>query len=153
MISNTGATGHYIKPTNTKHCIDIITTNSGPSVQITNDSNTETDLQAKIPLSKKLSNKSTNTQIFENLSPDSLISKIQMCYNDCIDLLSTYHVKMIKDGKVIIGGQRDNTKGLWNNPLDKKDIQTTNNPPPNSTKSKPTIHHTNVMIKSSTTKQ
>jgi len=42
----------------------------------------------------------------------------KLCDDDCIALFTKYHVKVIKDGKVVIVSKRNQTNGLiWNIPL------------------------------------
>jgi hypothetical protein len=52
--------------------------------------------------------------IFKDLKSGSLISIGQLCDDDCIALFTKYNVKIYKDGKVIIVGERNDTNGLWN---------------------------------------
>jgi hypothetical protein len=47
-----------------------------------------------------------------------------LCDNECIALFTKYDVKIYKDGKVIIVGQRNNVNGLWHILLAPKETET-----------------------------
>jgi hypothetical protein len=47
-----------------------------------------------------------------------------LCDDECIALFTKYDVKIYKNGKVIIVGQRNNVNGLWHIPLAPKETET-----------------------------
>jgi hypothetical protein len=80
--------------------------------------------RALVPLAKELSTKAKKGHIFDDLKSGSLISIGQLCDDDCIALLTKYDVKIYKNGKVIIVGQRNDVNGLWNVPLTLNETET-----------------------------
>ena len=79
--------------------------------------------QAKIHLSSDLTDKAQHVFLFNDLATGSLLSIGQLCDDDCIALFSKYHLKILKNNKVIIEGRR-NDNGLWDVPLHKPTTQT-----------------------------
>ena len=66
---------------------------------------------------KGLSRQATATSIFENLhSP--LISKGQLCDDNCIVHVDKHKIKVSKNNKLILRGHRSKSgDGLWDNPI------------------------------------
>ena len=93
-------------------------------MRVANGENIETSKRALVPLAKELSTKAKTGHIFDDLKSGSLIFIGQLCDNDCIALFMKYNVKIYKDGKVIIVGQRNDVNGLWNVPLAPKETET-----------------------------
>ena len=122
-IVDTGSTGHYFVPDAAPHCHDIQHTSTGPSVQVANGHNIKTTQRATIPLAKELSEQAKTGHIFDHLKSCSLISIGQLCNNDCVALFTKYHVNIFKNGQCIIGGQQNQSNGLWNIPLAPKERQ------------------------------
>ena len=77
-----------------------------------------------VPLAKELSTKAKVGHIFDGLQSGSLISIGQLCNDDCVALFMKYDIKIFKDGKVIIVGERNDTNGLWDIPLAPKPMLT-----------------------------
>ena len=70
----------------------------------------------KVPLSAHLSPTASNGHVLEGLTTGSLISISKLCDDDCAALCTKYNVHIIKNGNVIIKGQRNNN-GLWHIPF------------------------------------
>ena len=115
--ADTSATGPYLVPSARKYCTDIQPTSTGPSIQIVNGANIEPLTRATIPLSNKRSQESQVGHIFNDLKSGSLISIGQLCTYDCVAIFTKYHVNIVKNGKIIIGGQQNPSNGLWKIPL------------------------------------
>ena len=116
-IVDTGITGHYLVPSVRQYCTDIQTTYTGPSLRVENGTNIKSLTRATTPFSAKLSQESQVGHIFDNLKYGYLISIGQVCGNDCVAIFTKYHVNIVKNGKIIIGGQQNPSNGLWNIPL------------------------------------
>ena len=93
-------------------------------MRVANGKNIETSKRALVPLAKELSTKAKVGHMFDGLQSGSLLSIGQLCDDDCVALFTKYDVKIYKDGKVIIVGQRNDVNGLWNVPLTPKETQT-----------------------------
>jgi hypothetical protein len=93
-------------------------------VKVANGDNIETSRRTLVPLVKELSTKAKTGHIFDDRKSGSLISIRQLCDDDCIALFTKYDVKIYKDGKVIIVGQRNNVNCLWHIPLAPKETDT-----------------------------
>ena len=93
-------------------------------MRVANGDNIETSKRAFVPLAKELSTKAKTGHIFDDLKSGSLISIGQLCDDECIALFTKYGVKIYKDWKVIIVGQRNNVNGLWHIPLAPKETET-----------------------------
>jgi hypothetical protein len=147
-IVDTGATAHYLHPSAAPHCLNLQHTHNGPSVQVANGDKIETTLRATIPLAPELSDQAKEGHIFHNLQSGSLISIGQLCDDDCVALFTKYHVKLYKNGKVIIVGKRNSANGLWTIPLAPK--QALPNPKPTNPRRS---HLANGAIRHASTKQ
>ena len=69
-------------------------------------------------MSNKLSPKAQSARVFNNTTTGSLISMVQLCYDDCIAIFTKFEIKKLKHNQVIITRLRDRTNGLWNIPLE-----------------------------------
>ena len=72
-LGDTATTHHYLESKATNYCTNI-TIEDGPDVTISNEDVITTSLQAKIPLTKELSNKAQHAFILDDLKTDSLLS-------------------------------------------------------------------------------
>ena len=102
--------------------------------------------KARIKLSSSLSPTAQKVIIFDNIQTGSLISLGQLCDDDCIGIFSRFHVKIMKDNKVIIEGRRTDN-GLWSIPL------APSNPPSNIPPPANTAHQASAIIRQDTTKK
>jgi hypothetical protein len=82
-------------------------------VKVTNGENIKTSKRALVPLAKEPLTKAKVGHIFDGLQSGSLISIGQLCDDDCVVLFTKYNVKIYKDGKVIIVGQRKYYPKRW----------------------------------------
>ena len=85
----------------------------------------------KVPLSSHLSPTATTGHVLDGLTTGSLISISKLCDDDCAALFTKYNVHIVKNGSVIIKGQRNNN-GLWHIPFAPKSpipSLTTSTPP------------------------
>ena len=103
-------------------------TDTGPSVQVANGDTIETRKRVIVPLAKELSTQAKVGHIFDSLKSGSLISIGQLCDDDCVALFTKFNVNIIKDGKIIIVGKRNDANGLWNIPLAPKAAPTVKTP-------------------------
>ena len=116
-IVDTGATGHYLDAASEQHCINVQSTDTGPSVQVANGYNTETSKRVIFPLAEELSTQAKVGHIFDSLKSGSLISIGQLYDDDCVALFTKFNVNIYKDGKIITVGKTNDTNGLCNIPL------------------------------------
>jgi len=71
----------------------------------------------QVPLAPQLSASAQHGHVLNGLKTGSLISIGQLCDDDCAAIFTKFNVKIIKDGNIIITGNRDPQNGLWNIPL------------------------------------
>ena len=117
-IPDTGASKHFLQPKTISSCAKITLLTSSP-IQVTaaDGGKMQATHKVQIPLSLNLSPKAQIGYILNGLSTGLLVSIGQLCDDDCIILFHKYYVKIIKNGKVIIEGKRDNNNKLWTIPL------------------------------------
>jgi hypothetical protein len=114
-ISDSGATGHYIKPSNphqkpgTSQPIITVGLPNGAHLQSTGE-NCMLDLP-------QLNKQARQAHILPELKNSSLISIGKLCDAGCIAKFDKNHVVIQQNGNTIITGDRNPTNGLWNIPL------------------------------------
>ena len=81
----------------------------------------------QVPLAPQLSESAQHGRVLNGLKTGSLISISQLCDDDCAAIFTKFNVKIIKDGNIIITGNRDPQNGLWNIPLVPKSFLPTSN--------------------------
>ena len=107
----TSATYHYLEPEAVKYCTN--TTNAdGLDVTVINGGIITPFLKAKVLLAKELSKNAQHTFIVDELKTWYLLSISQLCDDDCNTIFIKFNVKILKNSKIIITGNRNN-HGLW----------------------------------------
>ena len=72
------------------------------------------ELKQSRPTPKDIaSTNSKHTFVLDALPAGTLISLGQLCDDDCIAIFTKYDVQIIKEGQVLIQGERNKTSGLW----------------------------------------
>ena len=110
-LGYTAATKHYIDPEASKHCTIIIKAH-GPDVIVANGGIITPSLQAKVTLSKELSNKAQYVFILDDLKTGYPLSIGQLCDDDCIAIFRKFNFNILKNNRIIITGTR-NDHGMW----------------------------------------
>ena len=83
----------------------------GPNVKVANGNIITPIAQTTMNISTELSTAAQHAHIFDELATGSLVSIGQLCDDNCVALFSKYHLKILKNNKVIIQGKR-NDNGL-----------------------------------------
>ena len=92
-LVDTAAAHNYFSEDATEYCNNIKPAN-GPHVKAATGDGITPTLQAKIKLSSDLLDEAQHVFIFNDLATGSLLSIGQLCDDDCIALLSKYHLKI-----------------------------------------------------------
>ena len=71
----------------------------------------------RVPLAPELSPTARLGHELQGLKTGSLVSIGKLCDDECMTLFTKYNVNVIKNGKVIINGPRNNKTRLWDIPL------------------------------------
>ncbi len=112
---DSGATHHYLSPVH-QHLLDSITSSSGPSVILPDNSVVTTTTKGILPLSGSLTSDAQTAHVIPALHT-SLISSGQLADDDCFILLNKRFLAVFKHFKFILTGVRNPTDGLWDIPL------------------------------------
>ena len=112
---DSGATHHYISPVH-QHLLDSVTSSSGPSVLLPDNSTVTATTKGILPLSRSLTSKAQTAHVIPALHT-SLISLGQLADDDCSILLNKRFLAVFKHFKCILTGVRNPTDGLWDIPL------------------------------------
>ena len=115
-IADSGATDHFITLADSAACSNHQPSPKSPCVAAANGSFMKASHSITVPLSTHLSPLATTGHVLKGLSTNSLISISKLCDDDCVALFTKYDVRIMKNGNVIIRGQRQNN-GLWNIPF------------------------------------
>ena len=115
VLGGTAVAHHYLEHEAAKHG-DNITKIGGLYFTVENRDTITPSLQAKVPLSKELSNKTHHAFILDEMKTGSLLSTDQLYDGDCIAIFSKLNIKILINNKIIITGIR-NDHGLWSIPF------------------------------------
>ena len=80
----------------------------GPHVKVANGDVIAPTSQAKMQVSSEISDEVQHVFMFNDLATGSLLSIGKLCHDNCIALFSKYHLKFLKNNKVIIEGKQNN---------------------------------------------
>ena len=113
LKADTGATGHYIKPSDMTILNNLLPTTTGPAVRLPNNEIMQAKLKGNLPL-PTLPSTSTKAHVFQELQSASLLSVGQLCDSDCDAVFSKHDLKIYDNKKrIILRGARNFTDGLW----------------------------------------
>ena len=116
---DSGASKHYFRDEDKKVLQNIQRKNSDTIVQLPNNATIHSNKIGTLPI-PELSNAAKATTIFSGLTNSSLISIGQLCDDNCIAILNKNTLKVIKNNKVIMEGQRNHDDGLYDIPIVKE---------------------------------
>ena len=111
---DSGATQNYIEYEHQHLLQKSRSLNNGPIAILPNESTIQANKVGTLPLHPSLSTKAKTAYVFPHLKNESLLSVGQICDDDCKVLFTKNDVKVIKDDKIIIQGQRSPTDKLYN---------------------------------------
>ena len=151
MKADSGASRHYIRPPDAKILRNITTVTNGPCVSLPDNTVMTGTQQGHLPIAQtSLLPEATQAHVFPHLSSASLLSLDQLCDNNCKIYLDKHSMKVYKNDKIVLTGQRNFTDGLWDVSL--------RSLPQQPTPSTPSTFHSNqsanvIIHKKQTTKQ
>ena len=142
---DSAASSHYFASQD-KGILSHVRPNNPPTTTILpNQSCIQAHQQGNISI-PSLSNKATNTKIFENLN-HSLLLLGQLCDNGCTLVLTKHDLVVTKKNKQILKGIHSTTgDGLWDTPFPQNNIQQNNTNDKNE-KNIQTQAHTKNLLK------
>ena len=111
MKADSGATGNYVKPSDS-HVLKNITTTPGPKVMLPYSSIIQSNQSGTLPI-PGLSEIATRAHIYNDLHSLSLLSVGRLCNDDCLVLFDKQHMKVFQNNKEILRGDRNHQDGLW----------------------------------------
>ena len=111
--ADSGASKHYVRETDMKALTQISNEHNNRRVILPNNEKINVTKRGILMLNNKLSMKGKEASVLPNLKNTSLLSLGQLCDDNCEVWLNKKSLKVIKDNKTIITGERNNTDGLW----------------------------------------
>ena len=87
------------------------------SVLLPNAQSIKSTTEGILALDTSLSNTARKAMVLPQLKSSSLISLGQLCDDDCKVHLDKKTLKVIKNNKLILDGQRNQSDGLWDIPI------------------------------------
>ena len=117
-IMDSGASNHFLKPTDTDCLTDI---KPAPSIAIKMPDSTlvEANKKGLLPLSRKFSEKTRTARIVPKLSSESVLSVGHVCDDNATTIFNSNKVYVAKNNEIILEGYRNkNTHPLYKVPLE-----------------------------------
>ena len=150
LKADSGASKHYIRPTDAMVLQHRTTVTNGPCVSLPDNTTMRGTHQGHLPFnSNVLSAHATRAHVFPHLSSASLLSLGQLCDDDCNIFLDKHSMRVFKNNNLILTGLRNHTDGLWD-----VSVSTQTHPTTPSAPSSAFNQAANVIIrKNQTTKQ
>ena len=68
-------------------------------------------------LSESLSKQAKKSHIFDGLYSTSLISLVQICDNECVEIFDKNEINILKASKLILKGRLNRFDGIWYIPI------------------------------------
>ena len=115
-VADSGTTDHFLTKSDGPACSNHLLAPLVPRVAAANCKVMKATHSVTVPLSSHLSPTASSGHVLECVTTSSLISIGKLCDDDYAALFTKYNVHIIKNGSIIIKGQR-NYNGLWNIPL------------------------------------
>ena len=115
-ILDSGATGTFVSPADAPYLRHAIPITNGPTVISASGDVMKPTLSGIFPLSPHLSDTAQSAFVLDTLKTGTLISLSQLCDDDCIAIFTRFQVRILKNNKIIITGNRT-PNGLWSLPL------------------------------------
>jgi hypothetical protein len=116
----------------------------GPTVMLPDGTHIQAMHSGLLPFHPSLSNKVKTAHVLDGITNASQISVGQLCDNDCIAVIDKKLIKIFKNNKCILEGQRNTRDGLWDIAIPSADARPPHQAPP--------AHQLNVIIRKNQSK-
>ena len=135
---DSAASSHYWREED-KHVLSQVEDILGPAVLLPNKQTINVTSQGMLPFSDDLTNNAKNAMILPQLKSASLISIGQLCDDDCEVHMNRTKLVAVKNDEIILEGTRNYADGLWDIPVHKKMLTSSNY---NQPRIHPGMYHT-----------
>ena len=119
MKANTGVSKTYLKKEHEKYLKNLLKLQNGPEATLPNNTRIKAIAKGILPLHPSLFPKAL---IYPQLHNESLLSIGQLCDEGCVAIFDKATLRILKNGKVILTGNRNLRDGLWDIPFKNHDI-------------------------------
>ena len=120
LKADTGASRHFVKSEHLEHLGSIQRIKNGPSALLPNNEKIKPTFVGNLPINTRLKEDATEALVYPDITNESLLSIGQLCDDGCIAIFTRTKLYIIKNGEVVLVGQRNQRDKLWDVQLNKE---------------------------------